>query len=116
MSLPPEVAAALYGVSRILTASIKQGLIDKMTVRQVAVLLSVAQPKRDKFGSLVNDLAIPIGTFNRIVDSLVDLRLVEKSTSPMDARKVLVEFTPMGEALMTQMAATNYRFRKGDAS
>jgi hypothetical protein len=34
----------------------------------------------------------------------------------MDARKVLVEFTPMGEALMTQMAATNYRFRKGDVS
>jgi DNA-binding MarR family transcriptional regulator len=117
MALPTEVAAALYGAGRILTASIKLGLIDKMTARQVAVLLAIPRVRKDSLGAtLVEDLGIPLGSVSRIIDSLVDLRLLEKSTNPEDARRMVVDFTPAGVDMMTKMAATNYRFRKGDVA
>ena len=117
MSLTPEVKGALFGVGRILSASIKLGLLDKMTVRQAAVLFAILRLRKEAVvEAMVADLGIPLGSTSRIIDSLVDLRLLEKSTNPDNARKLLVELTPQGEALMAAVAATNYRFRKGDAA
>ena len=73
-----------------------------ITDSQMATLMRIAREGTTTPGRLADLEKISPPSMNRILNSLEELGHVRRSPSPDDARKVLVDLTPAGSALIEE--------------
>lgn len=76
-----------------------------VTDGQLSVLFLLAKHGAQALGSLSEYDRVSAPSMNRTVNRLVEASLVTRETSPDDGRKVLIQLTPAGHAIVTRTRA-----------
>jgi DNA-binding MarR family transcriptional regulator len=92
-----RIAGALH--ARALPAWLELDL----SLRQLKVLLMVADREAVHIGAVGRQLAISRAQASELVDQLVRRGLVTRSDDPADRRRAMVRFTARGSALLGQL-------------
>lgn len=76
-----------------------------VTDGQLSVLFVLANRGVQTLGSLSECDRVSAPSMNRTVNRLVEAGLVSREASPDDGRKVLIDLTPAGQAIVTETTA-----------
>ncbi|MEM9655710.1 MAG: MarR family winged helix-turn-helix transcriptional regulator [Actinomycetota bacterium] len=110
--LGDQLCFALYAATNAVTRTYRPLLDDiGITYPQYLVLLVLWEHRRETIGGIGNHLHLPAHAISPIIDRLEARGLVERSTDPDDARRVLVELTSTGSELETRAAAAWHEVR-----
>lgn len=74
-----------------------------ITNSQLISIVSIFFHHRYTMGELAGDLHVSMPTVTGLIDRLTKLKLVKRSISGQDRRKVYIELTPKGEALVESL-------------
>lgn len=76
-----------------------------VTDGQLSVLFQLAKAGPQTLGALSENDRVTPPSMNRTVNALVEAALVTRGSAPDDGRKVLIELTPAGLAIVTETKA-----------
>ncbi len=100
----------LYTCTTLVEAEIRRRLRDRfdMTLPRFDLMAQLHKAERDlSLGEISRRMMVTNGNVTALIETLVEAGLVERRTSPLDKRSVLVRLTPEGLADFERMAAAH---------
>ena len=111
-SVGTQLSFALYGAANRMVRMHKPFLEPLgLTFPQYLVILELLNGSPLSVGTLGARLDMDTGTITPLVKRLDAAGLVTRSRDPADERRVMVDLTPAGEALRTQVLAVSGQIR-----
>lgn len=90
-------------LARLLAIASADAWIDSITVKQLKVLLILAQAETETVSALASRLNVHISTVTGILDRLVEHGLVRRDEDPHDRRHVISRLTPEGDEVLRRL-------------
>jgi DNA-binding MarR family transcriptional regulator len=95
-----EVLDVVPAVMRVIRHEMRQGRGSELTVAQFRTLAFLARYPGASLSDAADYLGLALPSMSKLVDGLVDRRLITRETSSGDRRRVNLRLTPRGRAAL----------------